>query len=122
MIIASQLMTKSPSVIDVTSTLRSAIERLEALDIRHLPVVDSNGAVVGMLSDRDVRAVGNTALDASVATVMANDVIAVDLDTDVIDIARVMLDYKIGAVPVVDADDSIVGIISYLDLLRAFTA
>ncbi len=126
MLTARDLMTESPHVVDVTSTLTTAIEKLHALDIRHLPVVDSEGALVGMLSDRDVRAYlapyfSGVKIDASVATVMTSDVIAVDVEADAAEIVDLMLDHKIGAVPVVDGDNTLVGIVSYIDLLRALS-
>ncbi len=132
MLTARDLMTESPAVIDVTATLRTAIDRLQALEIRHLPVVDSDGELVGMISDRDLRALAipfvldsenvsivRQALDASVASVMSSDVIAVDEDADAAEIVDLMLDNKIGAVPVVDGDRALVGIVSYVDVLRA---
>lgn len=117
MITARELMTESPTVVDATATLRNAIEKLQSLDVRHLPVVDTDGQLVGMLSDRDLRS-AVLPLDASVSNVMSTDVIAVDLEADVAEIIDLMLDNKIGAVPVLDSDDVLVGIISYVDILR----
>jgi len=117
MLTARDLMTESPAVIEVTATLRSAVDRLQALDIRHLPVIDDDGELVGMLSDRDLR--GSAPADAAVATVMSADVIAVDEEADAAEIVDLMIDNKIGAVPVIDADRTLVGIVSYVDLLRA---
>ncbi len=126
MLTARDLMTESPHVVDATSTLRTAIEKLASLDIRHLPVGDTDGALVGMLSDRDLRAYAapffsGATLDASVSSIMTTDVISVDLEADAAEIVDLMLDYKIGAVPVVDADKTLVGIVSYIDLLRALS-
>ena len=119
MITARELMTEAPTVVDATATLRNALEKLQALDVRHLPVVDTDGQLVGMLSDRDLRAqIGVLPLDASVSNIMSTDVIAVDIEADVAEIIDLMLDNKIGAVPVLDADDVLVGIISYVDILR----
>ena len=117
MITARELMTESPTVVDATATLKHAIERLQALDVRHLPVVDTDGLLVGMLSDRDLRSAAFP-LDAAVSSVMSTDVIAVDAEADVAEIIDLMLDNKIGAVPVLDADDVLIGIISYVDILR----
>jgi len=119
MITARELMTESPTVVDATATLKTAIEKLQALDIRHLPVVDTDGQLVGMLSDRDLRSyVGVLPLDASVSSAMSTDVIAVEPEADVAEVIDLMLDNKIGALPVVDNDDVLVGIISYVDVLR----
>jgi acetoin utilization protein AcuB len=117
MITARELMTESPTVVDATATLKNAIDKLQALDVRHLPVVDPEGQLVGMLSDRDLRS-SMFPLDAAVSSVMSTDVIAVDVEADVAEIIDLMLDNKIGAVPVIDSDDVLVGIISYVDILR----
>jgi acetoin utilization protein AcuB len=49
---------------------------------------------------------------------MSSDVVTVDPEDDVHDVIDRMLENKIGAVPVVDADQTLVGIISYVDVLR----
>jgi acetoin utilization protein AcuB len=131
MMIANDLMTEDPITIGMTARIRDAVRKLHDLDIRHLPVVDESGALVGMLSDRDLRAytcpeffgteyLGNvqTALDAPVSSIMTADVVSVDLEADAAEIIDLIIDLKIGAVPVVDSDDKLVGIVSYIDLLR----
>jgi CBS-domain-containing membrane protein len=128
---AYDVMTEDPATISVTATVGEAVRLLQALDVRHLPVVDDEGALVGMLSDRDLRGLSfpemigeeylgsiQTALDAPVSSVMSSDVVAVEIEDDVAVIVELMLDRKIGAVPVVDLDDTLVGIVSYVDLLR----
>lgn len=128
---ARDLMTKSPVAIDATATVQTASEQLQALDIRHLPVVDTDGGLIGMISDRDLRAFAmpyfldgeyqgtlRTALDTAVAAIMTGDVIAVDVDTPAGEIIDVLLEYKIGAVPVVDANQTLVGMVSYINLLK----
>lgn len=56
MLIARDLMTESPATIGPAWTIRSAVRLLQTLDVRHLPVVNEQGELVGMLSDRDLRA------------------------------------------------------------------
>ena len=131
MLTAHDLMTEDPTTVSMNSTLHRAILLLQTLDVRHLPVVDEEGSLVGMLSDRDVRGLAfpellraeylgtiQTALDAPVSSVMSSDVISVDVEADAGEIIDVMLDQKVGAVPVVDADGTLVGIVSYVDILR----
>jgi acetoin utilization protein AcuB len=128
---ASDLMTSSPATIRPEATIRQAVALLQDLDVRHLPVVDVEGRLVGMLSDRDLRALAipfisggesqgtlMTALGSPVSAVMSADVLSVDPEAEVDDIVELMLDSKIGAVPVVDRDRGLVGIVSYVDVLR----
>jgi CBS domain-containing protein len=131
-VIAQDLMTKNPARIAADAKVREAVDLLSSLDVRHLPVVNDQNEVVGMLSDRDLRGLTTPAvsageyegrvmraLDAKVAAVMSADVITVDVEADVYEVVDLMLDHKVGAVPVVDPDGNLVGIISYIDVLRA---
>jgi acetoin utilization protein AcuB len=131
MISAHDVMTEDPATISMTATVGDAVRILQTLDVRHLPVVDDDGLLVGMLSDRDLRALTfpevlgeeysgqiQAALDTPISTIMSSDVFAVEVEDDVSLIIELMLDHKIGAVPVVDTDDTLVGIVSYVDLLR----
>ena len=131
MLTAHDLMTEDPITIPMMAKVARAVHLLQTLDVRHLPVVDEDGTLVGILSDRDLRGLAfpevlgaefvgtiQTALDAPVASVMSSDVVSVDLEADAAEIVDLMLDMKIGAVPVVDTDKTLVGIVSYVDLLR----
>jgi acetoin utilization protein AcuB len=128
---ARDLMTPDPVAVRATATVNEAVQMFQALAVRHLPVVNAAHELIGMLSDRDLRVLAipsiidnvwigaiQTALGAPVATVMSGDPLSVDLDADAAEIVDLMLDHRIGAVPVVDADGRLVGIVSYVDLLR----
>ena len=98
--------------------------------VRHLPIVDADDRVVGIVSDRDVRtAVGDpvTALERSDETerdrwpvdeIMTSNPICVPANASVDELARVLVDESIGAVPVIDDDGKLLGIVSYVDLLH----
>jgi|SRR6185436_13608366 len=131
MLTAHDVMTENPTTIPMTAAIGDAVRMLHSLDVRHLPVVDEDGALVGMVSDRDLKGLSfpemvgveyvgavQTALDAPISRIMSSDVVSVDVETDVCEIIELMLDFKIGAVPVVDSDETLVGIVSYVDLLR----
>ena len=57
-------------------------------------------------------------LDSSVASFMSSDVLSVDTEADGAEIVELMLDNKIGAVPVTGENGELVGIVSYVDVLR----
>jgi acetoin utilization protein AcuB len=107
--------------------------------IRHLPVVEK-GKVVGIVSDRDLyKALGprsnSRAIEAATGTgttelhvipkkvrhIMHRGVITVYRDTSASEAAAIMADNKIGALPVVDKDSKLVGILSSTDILRVFS-
>ncbi len=125
----SELMTPEPKTLDVTATVRDAILLLNELDVRHLPVMDG-GDLVGIVSDRDVKAaLGVDAqdaeamaneLEAAVAHLMSSDVITAGPEDEVGEAIDLMLEHRMGSVPVVTDDPKeLVGILSYVDVLRA---
>lgn len=129
---AGALMTTHPVTVTTKATIAEALALMRDLDIRHVPVVEQ-GALVGMLSDRDLAYldVGASLTDAGatrlrrelstpVVKAMSSDVIYVEPETDVSEVVALLLEHKIGAVPVVHPDTrGVVGIVSYIDVLRA---
>ncbi len=117
---ATTLMTTRVVSLRDDATVRQALGTLDELDVRHLPVVNAAQEVVGILSDRDLLRVRQTAVDLArpVSTVMSGDVISVGEETDLDEIVTLMLEHRIGAVPVVDGDGRLRGIVSYIDVLR----
>jgi acetoin utilization protein AcuB len=85
--------------------------------IRHLPVV-SEGRLIGIVSDRDVRSAAAGSGSTVARRIMTPDPLTVTPQTPIEHAARLMLDARIGALPVVD--DHLAGIVTYTDLLRAF--
>jgi CBS domain-containing protein len=49
-----KVMTKNPFVVDVNSTFKEAKEIIKTNQIRHLPVIDSDGKLVGLISVRNI--------------------------------------------------------------------
>lgn len=125
--IVEDIMSTDPYVVEVTETVRQVLAKLLEANVRHLPVVDE-GAIVGIVSDRDLhRAAASwlaeqpepNPLERSVSAIMSSDVISVHPETDVQDVIDLMLEHKIGAIPVLEADSAkVIGIISYVDILR----
>jgi acetoin utilization protein AcuB len=130
--IARDLMTSNPLTVTPQASIAEAWEVMRELAVRHVPVVE-DGVLVGMLSDRDLAQVdiarvlrvgGADALRAELETpiveVMVSDVISVEPETDVSDVISLLLEHKIGALPVVEPGTrEVLGIISYVDVLRA---
>jgi|SRR6516164_6628816 acetoin utilization protein AcuB len=117
MMIARDFMTSDPACLKPDATVGDAIALLRELDVRHLPVVNTDREVVGMVSDRDLRGLALSPKTA-VSEVMSSDVITIDADAGAYEVVEVMLEYKIGAVPVVNAEQQLIGIVSYIDMLR----
>lgn len=124
--IVREIMTPAPWVVEVTDSLRRAHARLLESDVRHLPVVN-RGRLVGIISERDLPSDlvtpgargGHDRADRPVSNYMSSDVISVNPESDLVEVIDLMLEHRIGAVPVVDVDgERLLGIVSYVDVLR----
>jgi acetoin utilization protein AcuB len=129
MITAADVMTEWPVTIRESTTVAEAARLLEELAVRHLPVINADDELVGMISDRDLRGaptgVGNPGLEpgpppenARVADLMSSDVVQVGADAPLGEVAGHMVEGRLGAVPVVDSEGRLLGIVSYVDILR----
>lgn len=128
---AGDIMTTHLATVSPDMAVYEALRLLHERDVRHLPVV-AEGALVGMISDRDLRGIftwepqletfigaAEGRLFASIASVMSSDVVTVRTDTTVEEVIDRFLEHRVGAVPVLDGAGALVGIISYVDILRA---
>ncbi len=110
-----------------------ALEQMKQKRIRRMPVVDKHGKLVGIVSDKDLlRASPSPATSLSVweityllskvkvSDVMTRQVITIAEDTPLEDAARIMVDNKIGGLPVVNAQGAVVGIITETDIFKSF--
>ncbi|CAN5883489.1 CBS domain-containing protein [soil metagenome] len=115
----ADLMSTALLTVTATESLTEAHSEMELGLIRHLPVVDGRGKLVGMLSDRDLRAASKRA--HKVSDLMTRDVITIRPEAPAYEAAQLMLDHRIGSVPVVDDHGALVGVVTqtdYLDLAR----
>jgi CBS domain-containing protein len=116
-----EIMMSSPVTLKPGDTLQLASDMIFLGSIRHLPVVE-NGKLLGILSARDVMAVGlknRSALLKSmpIKGVMKKKVITVAPDTPIVEAAHLMADKKIGCLPVL-SDGTLVGLVTTTNILR----
>ncbi len=116
--IVSDRMTKNPVTISPEDTLVSAQEKMRAGGFRQIPVLDKE-RLVGIITDRDIRRHGRHNIVARVQSVMTEGVISITPEIPIEEAARILLEHKIGGLPVVE-NEQLVGIISTTDILRAF--
>ena len=125
-------MTVNPVTVTVDATLPDIARLMHDKKIRRVPVMDKNGKLAGIISDRDVRENMpspattlskweiNTLLDKLRASeIMTSPVLVTAPDCPLEEAARVLLEKKIGALPVV-RDGDLVGIVTETDFFRAF--
>jgi acetoin utilization protein AcuB len=124
-------MTRYPVTVDITDTVQAVADAMLVSEVRHIPIVQ-HGMFVGIVSDRDLRSYmlpraeqilrpddTRARLASSVELVMRSDALTVTADTPVTAIIDLLVQEKIGAVPVLAPDTrALVGVVSYLDILR----
>lgn len=127
-----ELMTTAVKTVRPSTAMLEARRLLQIERIRHLLVTSPEGYVQGIVTDRDIRghlarseaSVSSAELDAGlgqlpVEKVMSRSVITIGPEADAADAARLMLEHKIGAVPVIHHSRPI-GIVTETDFVRAF--
>jgi CBS domain-containing protein len=126
------VMSRDVMTIETSASCHEAAGRMFRGKVRHLPVVDRAGALAGIVTDRDLRhrllapavfretgpaTVESVLKSVPVAEIMSKPVTTTTPDEDLAAAARIMLEDKVGALPVV-ADGRVVGILTETDLLR----
>lgn len=127
----AEVMTAEPATAHADDPLLDAAAVMQQRRIRHLPVVDGEGRVLGMLSDRDVRTlIGDpaTAFDPvaregrgrelRVQDAMSRPAITVQSTDSCATASKAFLTHSVSALPVLGEHGRLIGIVSYLDLLR----
>ncbi len=129
---AQDLMTPNPVFVSPDATVAEVWDLMRVRAIRHVPVLDG-GTLVGMLSDRDLAHFdmvplltvdGAEALRRELSTpvvkVMSTDVVAVNPETGLGEVVDLLIEHRVGAVPVVRPETGeLIGIVSYVDVLEA---
>ena len=100
------------------SSVKDALDMMEEYHIGGIPVVDENGMLVGIVTNRDLRFESN--LGRPIDEVMTSkDIITTDQSTNLEEAARILQRHKIEKLPVVDSKGKLVGLVTYKDITKA---
>ncbi len=126
---ATKVITVNPE-----ETIFAAGEKMKDHQIRHLPVVDEQNRLIGIVTDRDIRSAmpsillqdydsreeRNKLVKIKVKDVMTKKVVTVRPSHTIEDVLLLIQFTRVGALPVVDDDGHVKGIIGVRDLIRTF--
>ena len=139
-----EIMVKDVTSISPETGCSEALDLLEKMQISGLPVIDENGKLVGMFTEKDVLSyilpsyiekVGRFIYEENpkstkkkfmelnkikVRQLMRKDVVTTTEDTALCEVARIMLTQKARRIPVIDKSGKVVGIVARCDILKAF--
>lgn len=100
---------------------KAALKIMQENALHHLPVVDADGNLVGMAAERDLLLAAAHYLQSAVEVgdIMHRGVVTVSPEMSVAEAAALMVDKRIGGLPVVDKGEGLIGIITETDMFRA---
>jgi CBS domain-containing protein len=114
------VMTSQVKAVAPTATAREAAGFMLSADTGSIPVCEDD-RVIGMITDRDIAVRGiaeGKGPDCSVRDLMSSNIVCARDTDDVLAVAQRMSDAQVRRLPVVDADDRLVGMVSLGDLSR----
>jgi len=119
-------MTKHVVTLKKETSVLEAITLLLSHKVTSAPVVDEHGKLIGMFSEKDsMKVVLDTAynqgMSGSVGEFMTTDIVTVDAEASIVDLAERFQESSVRCFPVFD-DNELVGVVSRTDVLKALTS
>ena len=138
-----EIMTKEVTSVSPETNAKDALDLLQKLQISGLPVIDKDGKLVGMFTEKEalslilpsyVEKVGRfmyqenpkavkqkvlTLRAMKVKDIMRKNVVTVAEDTALCEVARIMLTQKARRIPVLDKEKKVAGIVARGDIVKA---
>jgi acetoin utilization protein AcuB len=118
---AGDVMEGNLQTVTADISLEDAYQQMQTHQIHHLPIISANAELQAIISDRAILkalALKQANLKSTVIEIAARPVYCVRDNTDIRQTARLLCDYHIGALPVINSDNKLTGIITRSDLLR----
>lgn len=120
--LVSERMSENPVTVRTDADYKKALTLMQEHAMHHMPVLEAGGRLAGVLAERDLLLAATHYLQAAieVAEVMHRNVVTATPDMPITEAAMLMVNNKIGGLPVVNRDQRVVGIITETDIFRAF--
>jgi CBS domain-containing protein len=139
-----EIMTKEVISISPDMTAKEALGLLQKMQISGLPVIDAQNKLVGMFTEKEVLSailpsyiekIGRFVYEEnpksikkkfqdlaglSVSRLMRKEVITIDKDTSLCEVAHLMLTQKVRRIPVLDKEKKVVGIVAREDIVKSY--
>ncbi len=127
----SNFMTSKVLVANPDDGIRKTFFRMRENDVRHMPVVDADRKLVGIISDRDLRRpewvdeapdlshIYNLDDNLSVGDLMTRNVMVAHTYDTIAKATKTLTQHRFGALPVLNKEEDLVGMLSSVDLLKA---
>lgn len=120
------IMTTNCMYVTDKSTLQDAYDILKEHDFSQMPILTSDKKILGMINKKIILNLliedienSRSILSKKLEDLYLNEVITTEPITDIRRVSKVMLDFKLDAIPVVNKNDVLVGIVSKTDIIKA---
>ncbi|HTP99590.1 MAG TPA: CBS domain-containing protein [Casimicrobiaceae bacterium] len=115
-------MSARPVTIRSDADYKAALKLMQEYSLHHVPVLDAKKRLVGIVAERDLLLAATHHLQAvvEVGEVMHRNVVTTTRDAPLSEAAALMVDHRIGGLPVLDRKQKVVGVITETDIFRAF--
>ena len=122
------IMTKDSIFIDNTASIIEAYELLKENAVSQLPVVSVGNKIVGLINKKlilnlvmeDIENSENI-IQKKIDDIYLPELITADPVSDIRRVSKVMIDFKLDAIPIVDEEDVLLGIVSKTDIIKAIS-
>ncbi|MBD3637646.1 MAG: IMP dehydrogenase [Crocinitomicaceae bacterium] len=106
-----------PITLGEDAMVKDALQLMEENSIGGIPIIDKNGYLLGIVTNRDLRF--EKEIDRPIVEVMTSDkIVTTSAGTTLIDAEQTLQKYKIEKLPVVDKDNKLVGLITFRDIIK----
>lgn len=117
------IMTKTPITVNINDTLQEAYESLDEHKISHIPVLTSSRKIIGLIHNKMILDLliieGKGVLTKHLEFLSYKETFTTDPLSDIRRVAQVMIEFKLNALPVVDDEGYLEGIVSKTDIINA---
>ena len=120
------IMTRDCTTIDSKQTIKEAYDILKELNISQVPVVTFGKKIQGLIDNKTIlnlilENLDNTdeILNRRIEDIYLPELITADPISDIRRVSKVMIDFKLHAIPIVDEEDIVIGIVSKTDIIKA---
>jgi CBS domain-containing protein len=119
-VLVRSLSKRKCHTINSSASVQDTVNKLSEYNIGAMPVVNSDGGVVGVVSERDISrflSIEKFDLNKKVSEIMSKNTISCDLTISVSELMETMTNKKIRHMPIID-QDNLVGIVSIGDVVN----
>ncbi len=121
--LVSNYMSSAPVTVHEEDNYDIAFDIMEKKNMHHLPVVDGENQVVGIVTRRDLQLGARVFKEApaEISEVMRTPVLTISADATLSSAVKLMHENRIGCLPVIGTDNHVAGMLTETDLFRALT-